>query len=451
MANEPIDTPSSANEPIGHSLLGRVAIAFVITVAASTAASLGLTHLPLPSWIIFLLALVITLPLGLWLLHRLLERPVALLHTLGDALDSLRDRDFSLRVTATDNDEIGRLARAYNRAVDELRDERETLRQRELLLETAVERSPLAIILIGNRGRIIVANAEARRLLYGGGRLAGQRFADVLEGCPPAMRALAVDGADGLFTVETVKGSETYHLAQRGFQLNRQSHTLLLLRRLTAELDREEVRIWKEVIRVISHELNNSLAPISSLVHSASVAADHPEHRHRLGSILSTVEERIAHLSTFLDGYARFARLPKPRPADTPWAPLLERLRELYPFTLDMTDPELISRFDPAQVQQVLINLLKNAHEADPSGEVTLRIGRNGTDDDAVVIEVLDRGPGIDDSVLRRVFVPFYSTKEGGSGVGLPLSREIIAQHGGSLRLSHRDGGGTVVTARLPG
>lgn len=147
------------------------------------------------------------------------------------------------------------------------------------------------------------------------------------------------------------------------FLLNSQSHRLYLLRQMTRELSRQEVATWKKVIRVIAHELNNSLAPISSLAHSGrqSIAMPDPAQLER---IFHTIEERARHLHTFIDGYARFAKLPQPLAEAVNWAAFLRSLQETTPFTLASTPPIRAGVFDAAQMEQVLINLVKNAREA---------------------------------------------------------------------------------------
>ncbi|MCP4660373.1 MAG: HAMP domain-containing protein [bacterium] len=434
------------------SLEGRITAVFALALVVVAGLAAAASGLPLPPWILFLLILTAGLPLGIWILHRTLRPLGEILRALVDGVSSLRDRDFSMRLAVRGRDELGELVSAYNQAVDVLREERTALRQRELLLETALHRSPLAIVLTNQRDRVIFANPEARRLLIGGRRLEGQRFGTILAGCPAAMAETLAAGNDGLFSVEHQGTTETYHLSRRVFQVNRFRHTLYLLRRLTAELDREEVRIWKKVIRVISHELNNSLAPISSLVQSASIAFDKPAHQHRLHAIFASIEERVTHLKDFVDGYADFARLPAPRRERTTWAPFLASLQELYAFELHCPR-DVEGFFDPAQIEQVVINLLKNAAEASPRdgdapGSIEVRVDL--TADGGTRLQVLDRGSGMDEEVLRSALLPFYSTKADGVGVGLPLCREIVANHGGTLRMQSRDGGGAAVICLLP-
>lgn len=423
----------------------------LFAAATTAAAALALQEtLPLSPWSVLLLCLGVGLLVGVPTFSRYLRPRRAALAALQDGLESLGARDFSLRLATGRPDELGRLAAAYNRMADVLQTERSNLAERELLLEAALESSPLAIVLTDARERVIFSNPEARRLLLGGAKLEGLAFDDLLATAPRELREILAGSGDGLFAVDENGRPETFHLSRRAFQINRRRHTLYLLRRLTRELDREEARIWKQVIRIISHELNNSLAPISSLAHSAGVVLGRRGgDPAQLATILATIEERVVHLKTFLEGYARFARLPEPRKVETSWEPVLSNVAELYPFERLGTPPES-GYFDPAQIEQVLINLVKNAWEASEpgTGEVAVGVAKDGTG--ATVLQVLDRGRGLAPEAFRQALLPFYSTKPDGVGVGLPLCREILAGHGGTLSLAARPGGGTVVTCRLP-
>ena len=391
-------------------------------------------------------ALVVVLVLA-----RAFLRPLTrTLRGLSDGIRSFQDRDFSVRLAAAREDELGELLRLYNRVGEILQDERAQIRQRELLLETALDRSPAAIVLVNPLDRVIYANPEARQLFLGGARLAGLGFNEILAGCPDEMRSVLEGATDGLFTVESTGGEpETYHLARRSFLLNRRAHTLLLLRRLTAELSRREVAIWKKVIRVISHELNNSLAPISSLAHSGNTIVRATADAVRLQPIFASIKERVEHLTRFLEGYARYARLPSPRPQTVDWSGWLAGPRKLYAFEVASELPSTPGWFDPVQLEQVLINLLKNAVEASGSVSV-IEVEILRLPDGSTRIQVLDRGRGMSEDVMRQALLPFYSTKQAGGGVGLPLCREIVEAHGGTLRLQNRPGGGTVVSVWLP-
>ncbi len=441
--------PEANRRGLRRSLAGGVTAVFTAALVVTAAVAALVSALGLPAWLVFLSCCGAGLPAGAWLLNRYLREVTEVVRALGDGISSLRDNDFSIRLAVTRRDELGELVRAYNQAVGTLRDERAAIRQRELLLETALYRSPVALVLVNQIDRVIYANPEARRLFLGGEKIEGRRFDDILAGCPGALRDTLSRSGDGLFTVDDDHQPETFHLSRRRFQLNRQNHTLYLVRRLTHEFSREEARIWKRVIRIISHELNNSLAPISSLVHSAGILAERPAERERLPRIFAAIEDRVSHLTKFLDGYARFARLPKPKKEEVDWQDLLDSVRRLYPFTLEGSAPESTGVFDRAQIEQVLINLVKNAHEASPGeAEVTVRLG--AAPDDGTRIEILDRGIGMDEEVMRQALLPFFSTKKDGVGVGLPLCREILSEHGGKLSLHNLEGGGLAATCWLP-
>jgi signal transduction histidine kinase len=207
------------------------------------------------------------------------------------------------------------------------------------------------------------------------------------------------------------------------------------------------VQTWKKVIRVISHELNNSLAPLTSLAHSGAELVRRGQTA-RLPQILETIEERTRHLESFILGYARFAKLPAPRIEPCDWNVFVARLASEVQFRVDAPLPPDVAHFDPAQMEQALLNLLKNAHESgSPPADVELNV-RSAPG--MLRIEVLDRGQGMNDAVLTNALVPFYSTKRSGTGLGLALAREIAEAHGGRITLGNRDGGGLMVTLILP-
>ncbi|MGH6692955.1 MAG: sensor histidine kinase [Gammaproteobacteria bacterium] len=394
-----------------------------------------------------LAALLVVAALGLWLASRLVRPWVRALHAVRDGIVSLRDHDFSVSVGHDSRDELGELVEAYNSLGDLLRRERLELFQRELLLDTVIQATPLALVLTNAADRIVYSNVAARQLFYGGRRLEGLEFAAALAQQPRALRdALAADG-DTLFTVELAGEQQVFHLSQRRFLLNAQAHRLVLLKQLTRELAAQEVATWKKVIRVIAHELNNSLAPISSLAHSGQALAVKPDAT-RLARVFTTIEERASHLATFIDGYARFAKLPRPRLAGVAWRELLHGFGDGLTFRVVGPLPATEARVDAAQMEQVLINLIKNALESgSPEDDVTIAVSeRHG----GFALEVADRGSGLSEEVLRDALLPFYSTKPKGTGLGLTLCREIVDAHGGRLSIANRDGGGATVTVWLP-
>ena len=383
----------------------------------------------------------------LWIVQRILAPNRALFRALAGTVASYRDGDFSFGVRWDGGGDLGELVNAHNALGDALREQRLALVQRELLLDTMVQNTPVAMILVDPAQRIVLGNLAARKLLGDGKRLEGHHFDDILGHADPAVQDAFARGGDGMFSVGSEDDEDIYHLSRRNFRLNGRVHALILLRQLTAELRRQEVQTWKKVIRVISHELNNSLAPIASLAHSGAELLRREQYE-RLPSALATIEERARHLEGFIRDYARFAKLPAPRLAPVEWSRFIEQLRSQVAFSADLQPADGIARIDAAQLEQTLINLLKNAHESGSSPEeVRLTVRKLPQ---SWRIEVLDRGSGMNAAVLANALLPFYSTKRHGTGLGLALAREIAEAHGGRIALLNREGGGLCVSMVLP-
>ena len=437
---------------IRTSLAGRAVVGLgliAVLVAAVTAAAGYYFRAPVIAAMAGLLA---ASPWVLWV-ATLVTRPWSrVLRAVSDGIVSMRDHDFSVSVRRISNDEIGNLVVAYNALGDLLRRERLDLHQRELLLDTVIQTTPLVMVLTNSAGRIVYSNIAARQLFHSGRKLEGLDFMALLQQSPAPLREALTGNTDTLFTMEVAGEPQVYHLSQRQFQLNAQPQRLLLLKQLTREIAAQEVAVWKKVIRVIAHELNNSLAPITSLAHSGQLLAS--EHA-QLDRVFRTIGDRAAHLASFIDGYARFAKLPRPLPAAVDWSQFVERLHGAMAFHLEGVLPSRQGYFDASQLEQVMINLLKNAAESGSRpDDITVRI-RDLSDD--FVIEVADRGSGLEQNVLRDALLPFYSTKATGTGLGLTLCREIVEAHGGRLSLANRpdasaDGTitGAVVTLWIP-
>ncbi|MBS0211920.1 MAG: ATP-binding protein [Proteobacteria bacterium] len=428
------------------SLAGKFAALLTGTVALAIVLTLALVHCIDSALFAGAAALLLMLPLLLWLARNGLKPVLAMFRALEGTVTSYRDGDYGFGLHWQRGDELGDLVAAHNALGQTLREQRLGLVQRELLLDTMVQHTPVAMLLVDDGGRVAFSNVAARKLLNDGHRLEGHALAALLDHAPELLRDAIERGGDGLFAVGDDDDEQTYHLARRGFRLNGRRHELFLLRQLTTELRRQEVRTWKKVIRIISHELNNSLAPVASLAHSGAELVRRGQHQ-RLEEIFATIEERARHLEGFIRDYARFAKLPSPRLEPVLWPAFCERLRSQIGFALDGPLPDQPARFDAAQMEQALLNLLKNAHESGSSSEdVSLRVRRLP---DAVRIEVLDRGSGMTPAVLENALVPFYSTKRSGTGLGLALAREIAEAHGGRIALHNRDGGGLAVAMVL--
>ena len=430
-------------QPLRWNIAAISVLAVAVAAAVGALATHWLRSVPLG----FLVSLLLTAPCLVWLAVRVTSPWTLVLEAVSSGIRSLRDRDFSVSITPTGSSELIGLVTSYNSLGDLLRRERLDIYQRELLLDTVLQTTPLALTLTNAAGWIVYGNIAARQLLRGGRKLEGLALEALLDEAPAALREALKSEGDTLFTMEIDGEQEVYHVSRRAFVLNGQPHELLLLKQLTRELAAQEVVVWKKVIRVIAHELNNSLAPIRSLAHSGSLLAVRASSAE-LERVFATIGERASHLATFIEGYAKFAKLPKPRPAAVSWAPFLARIGAAQPFRIEGTLPQREATFDVGQLEQVMINLLKNAAESgSPPEAITVSVQPRAQ---GFVIEVADRGTGLSEQVLRDALLPFFSTKPSGTGLGLTLCREIVEAHGGRLTLANRPGGGTVVSIHLP-
>jgi two-component system nitrogen regulation sensor histidine kinase NtrY len=382
------------------------------------------------------------LVLGLWLgfafaVQGAVVRPLRIISNL---LAALREEDFSFRARETSGDDSLALAMTeVNALADTLREQRLGALEATALLRTVMSEIEVAVFTFDADDRLQLVNRAGARLL---GRppeqLLGHRatelgLAAALAAEPRQVLDMAIAGRPGRWEVSG--GTFRQHgLPQR----------LLVLTDVSRALREEERLAWQRLIRVLGHELNNSLAPIRSLADSLGQlvmrqprAADWEEDMRRG---LAVIASRAESLSRFLEAYGRLARLPAPQPQRVELAALLRRvagLEQRVPVVIS-EGPAVEIQADPVQVEQVVINLLRNAAEASlDAPEARVELGWDvppGTGQVEVWID--DRGPGLADTA--NLFVPFFTTKPQGSGIGLVLSRQIAEAHGGSLVLENR-------------
>lgn len=322
-------------------------------------------------------------------------------------------------------------------------------RNDDQLRAALVEQSADAYLCLSKHGAIAYTNARARALFFDGGDRRGENFLQMLGNAPAVLREALLGDDERVFTIELDGWPESYHVSRRVLSLRGAPHTLVVVKRMTRQLGRRELAVSRRLVRLLSHEVNNSLAPISSLVRTARrVLGETPDPKVKRA--LDTIGERADHLHGFIDAYARVARLPVPTPRASDWRTLVEHVTAMHPGLVVEAVPDAPGHFDPVQMQQLLVNLVKNALEAGSAAEA-VRLSVHVVAEGVSELSVRDGGQGFSDEAREQALLPLYTTKPSGSGLGLALCREIVEAHGGSIALSNHPDGGALVRVLLPG
>lgn len=389
---------------------------------------------------------------GAWLgvTAALREQIIRPLGTLANMLAALREGDFSIRARVTDGSDA--LSLAYlevNQLEEVLRNQRLGAVEATETLRKVLEEIDVAVFAFDPERTLRIVNRAAERLMgQPADRLIGKTAAELrldgaLEGIAPRTLEVSFPGGTGRWELRRSV------VRQEGYPLQ-----LIALSDLSRALREEERQAWKRIIRVLSHEINNSLAPIKSISGSLESLLSRSELPEDVGEDvergLAVISSRAEALGRFMASYATLARLPKPELEAVPIPPLIHRVADLETrLPVRVAEGEDVTiQADPDQLEQALINLIRNAVDAtleEGGSEVAIRWSTSGKE---VHVLVVDQGPGVSDT--GNLFVPFYTTKQGGSGIGLVLSRQIVEGHGGSLMLENRRGGGARARVTLP-
>ena len=376
-------------------------------------------------------------------------------------------QSFSSRGRGRSFDELNT---AFSKVVDHLQKIREEKEEQSLYLQTVIQHVGVGLIAFTPEGSVTLINNAAKRIL-GVNQLVELRSLGRISGELVEVLMKLSSGQKSLVKLE-VRGEAVQLIVYATEQkLRGQSQMLISIQNIQSELDEKEMEAWQRLVRVLTHEIMNSLTPISSLASTVngmlrpgtpdgvSQGRLSAETMRDVTGAVETIEKRSQGLLHFVDAYRNLARIPRPSFGIIAVADLFRRVEQLMherfsagrialstrvePISLELTaDPELI--------EQVLINLLSNAAEAladrtDGAIAVEGRMGERGR----VIIEVTDNGPGIAKDVQERIFIPFFTTKQNGSGIGLSLSRQIMRLHRGSISVSSDPAAKTTFTLRF--
>jgi two-component system nitrogen regulation sensor histidine kinase NtrY len=396
---------------------------------------------------------VVIVAVLLGFISALRTRVVLPLQTLANLLSALREGDFSIRARGSRrNDPLNDVNVEVNALAEMLRGQRLDALEATALLRKVMAEIDVAVFTFDERQRLQLVNRAGERLLGTTAERVLDRSAEELG----LLGWLKTD-APRISSIAFPGGTGRWEVRHSTFRQHGLPHHLLVLTDVSKPLRDEERQAWQRLIRVLGHELNNSLAPIKSIAGSLGSLVRRephpPDWKEDLDRGLSVIASRAEALSRFMGAYARLARLPAPRlePLNIPaFVERVVRLETRLPIAIE-AGPDIDVRADSDQLEQLLINLVKNAVEAATETQGTVRVGwsRTSSGTPFVEIHVEDEGPGL--SNTSNLFVPFFTTKPAGSGIGLVLSRQIAEAHGGSLTLTNReDTRGCRAALRLP-
>ena len=368
------------------------------------------------------------------------------INTLSNLLEALREEDYSMRSRRSrERGAFGDVFREVNALSSTLREQRVMAREATALLRKVLAEIDIAVFAFDGDGRLVLVNRAGERLVH----------AD-----DTAQKTAAALGLDDFLVQEgrqTVTrrfpgGSGRWDVWTGSFREAGVPHWLLVISDLSRALREEERKAWQRLVRVMGHELNNSLTPIKSMATTLRTRLDDGAAvatlREDLGTSLGIIASRAEALGRFMTGYTMLARLPAPRRKPVRLRALVERAATIDTRKTIAVDGDDVSiSVDPDQLEQLIINLVKNAVDAaGTAGAVRVRWTVN---EKSLRLEVVDSGPGL--SGTDNLFVPFFTTKPGGTGIGLVLCRQIAEAHDGTLTLENReDRSGCVARLELP-
>jgi nitrogen fixation/metabolism regulation signal transduction histidine kinase len=405
-------------------------LAFLHTVFAASIVVLLWDH---RTWFIGVELFLLISVVMAYRLFRGLFRPLDLL--LAGA-DSLREKDFTTRLRLSGQPEMDALIGVYNRMIESLHDERLALQEQHYFLEKIMAASPAGIITCDYDQKVSMVNPAAANFLGSPASVLIGKHLDAVAS-PLALSLNKLKSGDS--TVVPLRGIRRVKCIRSKFIDRGFPRAFFLLEELTEELRQTEKAAYEKLIRIMSHEVNNSIGAANSLLHSSLHYKNQlrEEDREDFTNALNIAISRTEHLNAFMKGFADIVRLPRPSKQPVDLKEMLEEICTLMKRACDERNIELRRRFevpgavtrefDRHQMEQVFVNILKNAMEAiGRDGIITISLQKNGA---RTIVGVEDTGVGIKPEVKDLIFTPFFSTKETGQGIGLTLVQEILTQH----------------------
>ena len=377
----------------------------------------------------WLFAVEVSFVVSIVISYRMVNALFVPMELIRTGAELISERDFTSRFVPVGQPEMDRLIEIYNAMIDRLRDERLAAEEQQQLLQKIVEASPSGIVICDFNGAIQQTNPAAQRLLS-----------------EPAVSEALPLLAPGESKLVTLAGARKLKIWNAEFRDRGFAKTFYLLEEMTEELRLTEKIAYEKLIRMMSHEVNNSVGAVRSLLESVLRYAEQigPDDRADFTNALTIAAARIESLNRFMSGFADVVRLPAPHPRDVSLAPIIDDIATLLRPELDQRrialridiERDAVIRVDQSQFEQVVINVIRNAMDSiGDDGEITVTF-KDG------VFAVADTGRGIDPAARDELFTPFFTTKREGRGLGLTIVAEILNNHRLPFSLQNREGGG---------
>lgn len=356
------------------------------------------------------------------------------LNLISAGIESIKDKDFSTKFVEVGQQEMDQLIGVYNGMIEQLREERIKQNEKHYFLEKLIKASPSGIIVLDVEDKIYIANPTAIKLLEREEALVKGKSLSQLPGVLAGELAKLKAGESKVVALNGILlyKCQKSHFIDRGFH-----HHFVLIEELTEEVLRIEKKAYEKVIRMMSHEINNSVGAINSILHSILLFKSQlsEEDRTDYENVITVAIDRNTHLSRFMTNFANVVRIPPPQPSLYNLHDLLQSVRILMnahyrqrqiEWHWDLAEEPLTIKMDSQQIEQVLINIIKNAVEAiEQNGCITIQTRHSPPQ-----LSIRDNGKGIPKEIMHHLFSPFYSTKKDGQGIGLTFIREILINHG---------------------